>query len=71
MATNVINLPTKRDNVMDLLSEAIICKIMENRKAIDMITNHSARNSLQYEIHFLNDILRNLDNYIIKDIPND
>lgn len=41
----------------DLVVESVLCKIAQNRKAIDMITNNDARTALRYEQRLLNDIL--------------
>jgi hypothetical protein len=41
----------------DLVVESVLCKIEQNRKAIDMITNDDARAALRYEQGLLNDIL--------------
>ena len=41
----------------DLVVESVLCKIAQNRKAIDMITNDDARAALRYEQVLLNDLL--------------
>ena len=46
----------------DLVVESVLCKIAQNRKAIDMITNDGARAALRYEQGLLNDLLAEFTN---------
>lgn len=41
----------------DLVVESILCKMEQNRKAIEMISNHDAKTALGYEQKLLKDLL--------------
>lgn len=58
----------KREEMIEMLGDCILCKMQENRNIEKTITNVGAKDCLNQEISKLNDILHNLDNIIAKDL---
>ena len=53
---------TFTENQVELLCESIIAKMGNNNRAIEMVTNNSARIALGFEQRELNDLLDYLTN---------
>lgn len=54
-----ITVLTSEDH-LNMIQEAILCKMRQNRDAYELITNEYARNELQKEISEYNKILKSL-----------